>query len=317
MEDRTVRLTLRFSLAILATLAAVPASATDDWSYTGSEAVESTAAVESAESAEAADLCSRGWCPLWTVRAGMVYLHRSQPESPLGLLTITNSGDVPNFDWAGGPDVSVIRHMGNGDSLEVRYFGAYNFQIDDEVELGPVDLASAYDSRIHSTEINWRRPTGGRITWLAGFRWIELHEQLDLSQDVIILALDESVNVDNHMYGGQVGADINLLCGCGPWSLDAVLKAGVFADVADADRSIAINGGTIFADRVDDTDAAFLGEIGIVAAYDLNDCWALRGGYQLLWINGAALASEQIEPEINLSGDLFYHGALLGLERTW
>jgi hypothetical protein len=37
----------------------------------------------------------------------------------------------------------------------------------------------------------------------------------------------------------------------------------------------------------------------------------------LLWINGAALADEQFGTDLNLSGDVFYHGALLGLERSW
>ena len=311
-------LTLRISLAVLAALAAIRADAAEEWSLAGGVIQAAPPIQAPPEAAEPCDLCAEEWCPLWTVRAGTVYLHRSQPESPLGLLAITNSGEVPDFQWA--PGSGCFRHPRYGMRRQpgsAVFSGPTTSRSMTRLTLGQVLLASQYDSRIHSTEINFRRQATGRITWLAGFRWIELHEQLDLAQDVGIFVLSESVNVDNHMYGGQVGADIDLLCGCGPWSLDAVLKAGVFADVADADRSIAINGGTIFADRIDDTEAAFVGEIGITAAYDLNDCWALVGGYQLLWVNGAALASEQIEPEINLSGDIFYHGALVGLERTW
>jgi hypothetical protein len=53
--------------------------------------------------------------------------------------------------------------------------------------------------------------------------------------------------------------------------------------------------------------------------------FAIRGGYQLLWISEVALASDQAQlalntlnvNTINSSGDVFYHGALVGGEFTW
>jgi len=69
---------------------------------------------------------------------------------------------------------------------------------------------------------------------------------------------------------------------------------------------------------------AFCGEIGITAAYNLTDRLALRGGYQLLWLDGVALASQQpiLNPppllsaatSVGTSGDVFYNGAFIGLE---
>ncbi len=316
MEDWTVKYALPSLVATFLALNCCVAGAdgAELWSAGGGEAYGAP------EAAEPVDLCAPGWCPLWTVRAGAVILHRSQPDDPEGLLFLAGAGETPDFDWSAGPDVSIIRQFGSGGSLEVRYFGALNFQIDDEFAPNPVIAFGAdYSSRLHSTEFNWRRPYSERIKWLAGFRWIELHEEFTFSQDISIvpILIDLESNVDNHLYGGQVGLDVNFLRGCGPWSLDGVFKAGLYGDFADRDFQVAINGTPVGGIFEDDTDAAFVGEIGVAAGYDLSDHWALRGGYQLLWINGAALADEQFDAELNLSGDIFYHGALVGLERTW
>ncbi len=56
--------------------------------------------------------------------------------------------------------------------------------------------------------------------------------------------------------------------------------------------------------------------------YQLNDYWWVRGGYQLLWIEGAALASDQVavsdpfhgHAAIDTNGSPFFHGAIIGLE---
>lgn len=79
------------------------------------------------------------------------------------------------------------------------------------------------------------------------------------------------------LFGTIVVATRLIRC-CGPWSLDAVFKAGVYGDFADRDFQLAINGNPVEGVRNDDSDAAFVGEIGIAAAYALNDCWSLRGG---------------------------------------
>ena len=41
-----------------------------------------------------------------------------------------------------------------------------------------------------------------------------------------------------------------------------------------------------------DNPVAFVGEIGVTTAYQVTRHFAIRGGYQLLWISGAALAAE-------------------------
>ena len=74
---------------------------------------------------------------------------------------------------------------------------------------------------------------------------------------------------------------------------------------------------------------AFLGELAAIGRYMVTDNIAVRGGYRLLWIDGVALASDQVSVTafvppalapgrgINSSGDLFFHGAVVGVEAFW
>jgi hypothetical protein len=264
------------------------------------------------------ELCQPGWCPLWTIQAGAIILHRSDAsdDNPIAQL---NGGDTPSFGWAGGPDISVARRLGSCNSLEMRYFGALEWEIEDSLSAGPASLSANYSSRLNSTELNWRRRSSDCLTWLAGFRWIELHEDLNLATDVPIIpiSIDVNTNVDNHLYGGQLGVDVSLWNRASPLSVNGVLKGGVYGNFADRDLALIFNGVPVVGVEDDDSDVAFVGDIGIAAAYPLSDHVALRGGYQLLWIDGVALADEQDSQDFDTSGDVFYHGALVGLELTW
>jgi hypothetical protein len=71
-------------------------------------------------------------------------------------------------------------------------------------------------------------------------------------------------------------------------------------------------------------DVTFVGEIGVTGAYQWTEHLAIRGGYQLLWIQGVAVASDQIpvvdvfaQTGLNTNGNVFYHGALMSLDLTW
>ncbi|MCL4204797.1 MAG: hypothetical protein KJ000_20150 [Pirellulaceae bacterium] len=58
-----------------------------------------------------------------------------------------------------------------------------------------------------------------------------------------------------------------------------------------------------------------MGEIGITGRYRISQRWSATVGYQLLWINQVALATEQpLGSGIDASGDTFYHGAAVGLQ---
>ncbi len=76
---------------------------------------------------------------------------------------------------------------------------------------------------------------------------------------------------------------------------------------------------------VKEGEAAFVAELGLNLRYDVASYASLYGGYNFLWIDGLALASEQTARTgslttanpIRLAGDtgtLMFHGATFGVE---
>ena len=71
----------------------------------------------------------------------------------------------------------------------------------------------------------------------------------------------------------------------------------------------------------------FVGDAAIVIAYAFTPSCVGRIGYQALWVDGLALASENFERNINLltlgpaqlvhDGNLVYHGPFAGLMWSW
>ncbi len=293
---------------------------------------------------ECGDLCRSLCAPTWKVRAGAVILTRSRPDQvvlarPLGGLIQISGGEDFDFGYAGGPDISIERRLGDGpNSVEVRYFGAlnwnaaYDYGNTGDIQIGPINIPLAFDvnanyqSKLNSTEFNFRHQRSDRVTWLTGFRIIELNEQLDYNVDFIVPNLSGvSWNSSNHLYGGQVGADVALWRLSGPLSVNGLFKAGVYGNDAQNDFTFRVLDTPLVEGGASDNPVAFVGEIGVTTAYQVTQHFAIRGGYQLLWISEVALASDQAQAMIdsldvdamNSSGDVFYHGALVGGEFTW
>ena len=70
---------------------------------------------------------------------------------------------------------------------------------------------------------------------------------------------------------------------------------------------------------------AFIGEIDFNLNYALNPNWSIRGGYQVFWVEGLALAPNQLDftdaagsgTTVDKTGGLFMHGAHAGLMARW
>lgn len=249
--------------------------------------------------------------PLWTIYAGAVILKR---ESPSVLQDF-------DFDYEVGADINVRRRIGQDWAAELRYFGVDDW--DDQQTLGVLPLPELgtvflggpgeYSSSLHSTEINLRRDwISDRLTVLAGFRWVELHEEFAASDGLLFLA----DNVDNHMYGFQLGVDA-VVWDRGRFTVNAGAKAGIYYNDADVDGAVIMMGVPSVGTAEDDS-TAFLGEMSITGAYELNQNWSVLAGYQLLWIEGVATADRQagalVTGDLDTSGSPFYHGATLGVQ---
>lgn len=131
---------------------------------------------------------------------------------------------------------------------------------------------------------------------------------------------EPDTHTHNRLYGVQCGADALLWDRGGPLTVDLIGKAGIYGNRASHDSFYSTGVVTLPAgDKASAT--AFLGEMSLAATYRLTERVSLTGGYRLLWIDGVALATDQVADSnfvfhrgISVSGDAFYHGAVMGLQ---
>jgi hypothetical protein len=263
--------------------------------------------------------------------------------------------------FSGGPQLDLIHHGDDGTDLEVSYF-----QIDGWNDarcigpfLGPDGKATDwlvmrapgnflqtqnaddqsmtwdYASRLYNAEVNIRRNLGPRVTVLAGFRWINLAEGLEgilLPPSPHGTGSFWDAQTRNNLYGFQMGMDAKLL-ERNRFSIDSVLKVGIFDDHADETSSVRME--RIQFGESDATNGlAFVGQLGVRCKYQVTQRLSLKVGYELIWLQGVALAPGQISdtychgatlPQdtsvqalgVNCSSGIFYHGATAGLEYSF
>jgi len=294
--------------------------------------------------------CDPCFSQSWTIRGGMVALERARPS---GAVLVTDSfvGGAPlidasdyQFGYEVGTDLWVIRHGAVVD-LEFRWF-----QVNDWVATTPLfnsangavvhfltpigntglpsQVSSRYLSSLDSFELNVKLPLISWMSALAGFRYIQLDEQgLAITQDVGPGANTATYGIDasNNLYGFQLGLDGMLWDRGGPFQIAAFAKAGVYGD--DARNRIRVNQtvGPAYASAAEESHAVFVGELGFTGVYQFNPHFSVRAGYQLTWIQGVALASDQIAVSdpfngnggIDLTGCPFYHGFTVAAEVRW
>jgi hypothetical protein len=273
----------------------------------------------------------------WTISADAVIMSRSGGKSSIMLLNPITGEELQNsngfnFPWAAGPRVGIVAEdLLYGCDVEASYFGIDEWSLTKNI-VAPADGANFlllnnpaltlnvlpgqvvnynYISRLHSAEINLRHPLWERLSVLMGFRDLELHEELNAR---IGNAPVFDVNVDNHLYGGQIGLNVAFVNTCS-YSIEGVVKVGVYGNHSDLAMRIP---DLIFGDKTSHT--AVQGEIGLMGIYQVTEHLAARLGYQAMWIDGIAIASDQVEnantanPKPYMGGTLFYHGATAGFE---
>jgi hypothetical protein len=310
------------------------------------------------EASNAADVCGCQSCecclescrPLWTVNAGTLILHRSTPQPSVLVLTSPSRGSMTlldasdfTFGWDAGVDIGVTRRVDKYeafDAIEFRYFGIQDWQANTSIITGPrwgfpnipgyfsdsAQIDASYRSQLHSAELNLQRDSSwNRLTWLAGMRWIGLDERLNLAESFIGSSMNHTFTTHNNLFGGQIGAALKLWENGGPLHINCVSKAGLYDNSTSnryEDDDSWGNYNLLCSDRKHQV--AFAGDIGLTATYQWTKHVALQGGYQLLWIQGAAIAGDQAQAinytahdGIASNGGVFYHGAMASVNITW
>jgi hypothetical protein len=277
-----------------------------------------------------------GCGPNWTMQGGAVILRRLHANQYLLTdgTTPINLADM-NFRYQSGPMLSATRHsvLGSCWDLQLTYFGVNNFDavassanvtnfatVPPFVPGAPVTATTNYTSRIDSTEVNMRRSMNDWFTGIVGFRWVELRE--DLNTDFVNAS--HAINTNNHMYGIQFGGEA-LFLDRGAFTASLFGKVGIYENSADQNTDMVNIPGAVASTFGAASKTAFIGDVGIFGHYLINDCWSIRGGYQVLFLDGVALASDQIfasniingTATVDVDNTAVYHGFFASIEKTW
>lgn len=292
-----------------------------------------------------------GLRPQWVVRGGAVLLQRSTPRAGALITDQPSPGgtvllDAADFRFSveGGPDFRLIR-FGPSLDWEVRYFGVNHWSRSLGPILSPqgavarfaspvgntafpVEVSAACESELQNFEVNLGRAHGHAFRWLAGFRYVELDERgLALLMDVGPGLNQAVIQADtvSRLYGFQLGAEGVLWGGGRRLRLEGAVKAGVYFNSIHTAASLQQEIGPNLAVAATQEHPAFVGEVGLLAVYQLSPRLGFSAGYQLLWLEGVAEVTQQVplmdliggQAGVDTTGSPFYHGATVAIQLVW
>ena len=275
--------------------------------------------------------------------------------------------------FSAGPKIQLMYHNDAGYGVELSYFNVFDqsatraFGPDSPanwlVMKAPGGFWQTQDfpyqamvwsdsTSLYSAEINGRLDLSRHVTMLAGFRWLQLNDNLqgtltpsdftapewkttcplcNLSQvtpDGPIGNLPSFWNTGttNDLYGIQIGVDANI-AQFGRFSLDGRITIGLFDNNAEQSTGVSIRK-VVYPTRATANGAAFVSDASLQLKYQIFDGLSLKAGYELLWLAGVALAPGQIDRTyaapsnvhalgINHGSNVLFHGATFGLEYSF
>ena len=196
------------------------------------------------------------------------------------------------------------------------------------------------ERRIFNPARGWtyQRGVGWSQTWIGGLRFLNIDEDFDFLSvaQIETAGADTGVNwgsyevkTRNRLLGLQLGTELTSRHSRFEWGVSG--KFGGYVNFGESLTRILSNdaadprGVNIPAILANDSEsrAAFVGEAGLFGVYRIAPAWAFRGGIQVMWVEGLALAPEQLdftltEPyTIKQRGGIFYQGATIGLEGSF
>ena len=203
------------------------------------------------------------------------------------------------------------------------------------------NLASiSYSSSLYGLEWNLRRQIFIPEDWvqgsvLIGGRYMDLREDFSYYSESGLPSPGGATNsvathTENDMVGVQVGAEFNFQVEPRCW-VDCEIKGGIFDNAAKQEtvyvnQSATSYAGTHTGSRAENT-TSFALDLALNLTYECNSFTTLRIGYQALWLDGLALASENVTSSADVlvagvanlvnDGKVVYHGPRLGITCAW
>jgi len=232
------------------------------------------------------------------------------------------------FDWHGSATITGDDNLAIPGDLGLASNDYYNADV----------MRVDYSSTINSFETNWLwthccceeavpccSPRRMRVSsWFVGFRYLNLDEQFNIRPtDLDEGTSDYNVRTENDLYGAQIGARVRSMRD--RWGLELIGKAGIYGNSAEQIQYVT-DFPPPFELRSEQShragNVAFVGELGFSLFYQLTEHMGIRGGYNLMWLEGVALAPDQLDftftstsgTHLDSTGGLFLHGASVGVE---
>jgi hypothetical protein len=190
-------------------------------------------------------------------------------------------------------------------------------------------------SSLDNFELNLRQridlpPTGMGAAITYGVRFMDLSERFSYRTESASplggSIADLDVETDNDLVGFQLGSILEFRVEERGWVV-VEMKGVVAHNDADQATSGSIGAGTAIDSARGETRTAFVGDISVAAVYQFTPRLLGRIGYQSMWVDGVALASENLQADPNLlvlgppqlahDGSIVYHGPFAGLMWTW
>ncbi len=299
--------------------------------------------VSAVDDPDALHLCARGGSGgralIGTFRIGAVFLSRDGPDAQPSAMIFRAADDALLVDATdldlgthGGLDFTFRVALGAYADLDLRYFGVdrwttsrmasdpggVRFEGFGDAVTSPAEQID-YDSKLYSFELGVRPRVADALPLLVGFRTVQIHEGFALATFDPQPATAIATRTNNFLYGIQVGAEPTLLGAGGPLRVEGLLKAGIYANRASQSTFSPRLRTPLAANR---DRAAFVGEAGLSVAWKFSRFFTARGGYEILWVHGVALAPDQstsvdvLAPSAAVfnSATAFYQGAVATLE---
>jgi hypothetical protein len=168
------------------------------------------------------------------------------------------------------------------------------------------------------------------VEWFAGLRYLDIGNDLNIA-----VQRDEfggvengsyTIHAGNRLFGGQVGGRLRRTFNRFGWELTG--KAGIYDNAAEQTQTVIDfpNFPLRPTTTTQGDDVAFVGELNLSGVYRLTNALWFKAGFNVIWIEGLALAPDQLDfnfaaspsgNQLTTTGGMFLYGANVGLEARW
>ena len=182
-----------------------------------------------------------------------------------------------------------------------------------------------YDTEFIGAELSYRRQAAALWSFMGGFRYMYLGEELDQSSPGKLALRSNTlfgVDAESHFIGAQIGADFAASLR-EDLSINGEVKLGGFVNVVETTTLLFDNEGNTFSFKDGDTRIATLVEGNFSMDWLISPSMSLSAGYSAVFMgkvsDGASISHDQTAAgfKYNDTDNVLFHGPVLKFNFTW